>query len=75
MMITWRNFDRWARANGYAFQMQGTGDEAIIGVTGNGRNTPIATGRHNHPGGVPDRVLQEIAYRLNMTKHALEQQM
>ena len=74
-MITWKRFDRWARNNGYTFQIQGNGDEAIVGVTGNGRNAPISTGRHNHPAGVPDRVLQEIAYRLGITKHNLEQQM
>lgn len=74
-MITWGNFNRWARNNGYTFQMQGNGDEAIVGVSGNGRNTPISTGRHNHPGGVPDRLLQEIAYRLGISKRDLEQQM
>ncbi len=74
-MVSWRNFDRWARNNHYTFTMQGTGDEAIVGVTGNRRNQPIATGRHNHPHGVPDRLLQEIAFRLGITKHALERQM
>lgn len=43
-MISWRNFDRWARDNGYTFEHQGSGDEAICGVGG---GNPIRTGRHN----------------------------
>lgn len=74
-MISWRRFDRWAHNNNYTFTMQGTGDEAIVGVIGNGRSQPIATGRHNNPHGVPDRLLQEIAFRLGITKPALQQQM
>ncbi len=74
-MVSWRRFDRWARDNHYTFTMQGNGDEAIVGVTGNGRSEPIATGRHNNRHGVPDRVLLEIAFRLDIPKHVLEQQM
>lgn len=74
-MTSWRDFDRWARSRGYSFIVQGNGDEAIVGVSGSGRTAPISTGRHNSPGGVPDRVLQEIAFRLGMSKRDLEDQM
>lgn len=70
-MIKWKDFDRWAKQQGYSFEIQGTGDEVIVGVGG---LAPIATGRHNHKDGVPDRLLQEIASRLGITKHALEGQ-
>lgn len=71
-MISWRNFDRWARDNGYTFVIQGNGDEVICGVGG---GNPIATGRHNNKKeGVPDRPLQEIAFRLGITKRQLEDQ-
>lgn len=68
-MISWRDFDRWAARNGYTFAIQGTNDEVIQGVGG---GTPIRTGRHNHSDGVPDGLLQDIAFRLGMTKHDLE---
>lgn len=71
-MISWRNFDRWARDNGYTFVHQGSGDEAICGVGG---GNPIRTGRHHSPDGVPDGLLQDIAFRLNITKRQLENQM
>ena len=67
-MISWKSFRKWARSKGYDFIIQGSGDEAITGVA----DTPIATGSHNHSDGVPDRLLQEIAYHLGKTKRALE---
>lgn len=75
-MVKWRDFDRWARRRGYTFSRQGTNDEVIEGVDyANGNHgDPIATGRHNNRDGVPDRLLQEIAFRLGMTKHQLEQE-
>lgn len=69
-MISWKSFDRWARDNGYTFAHQGSGDEAICGVGG---GNPIRTGRHNSPDGVPKGLLQDIASRLGITKHQLEE--
>lgn len=76
--MKWRAFDRWATYHGYTFANQGQGDEAIKGVKGvtpDGKpiSTPITTGRHNNPDNVPDKLLLEIASRLQMTKHELEQ--
>lgn len=75
--MKWKAFDRWATRQGYTFTTQGQGDESIVGVIGTTPDgetisTNISTGRHNSPNAVPDRLIQEIASRLQMSKHSLE---
>ncbi len=77
MSVSWKSFDRWARSKGYTVTKKMKKDEVIEGVvcSDEGRSTPIATGRHNSPDEVPPYLLQEIAFRLGITKRQLEEQM
>lgn len=69
-MISWRNFDRWARRRGFTFVRRGNNDEYITGFKG---KKSFRTGRHNSPHGVPDGLLEDIAHYLGITKRNLEE--
>ncbi len=77
MSVSWKSFDRWARSKGYTVTKNGKKDEVIEGVdyADGTKGVPIATERHNSPDEVPPYPLQEIAYRLGITKRQLEEQM
>lgn len=76
-MVTLKSFTNWAVAKHYPINKQGI-DWAIFGVSNaDGKlNTPIGLGNHDRlrRDGIPDRVLQEIAFRLGISKHDLEEE-
>ncbi|HAP20668.1 MAG TPA: hypothetical protein DCR27_05285 [Lachnospiraceae bacterium] len=72
-MISWSNFNKWARRHQYEISKNGKEEVMKEGQgPGSSVGTPINTGRHNNPDGVLDRLLKEIAYRLGMSKAELE---
>ena len=76
-MVALKAFKKWAADKHYPINKQGI-DWAIFGVSNadGTLSTPISLGNHDRlrDNGIPDRALQEIAFRLGISKHDLEEE-